>query len=159
MELKSLSQHELLSKAIIIATTAHAGQVDKADQPYILHPLRVMAAVKPTNYKIIAVLHDVIEDSEVTIQNLKDEGFPEELLLVLDCLTRRQEEKYDTFIQRVTTNSIASYIKLADLKDNMDISRLYTTKLHTITKKDMARLIKYNEAMISILKVFGHLWS
>ena len=157
MELKSLSQHELLSKAIIIATTAHTGQVDKSGQPYILHPLRVMVAVKPISYKIVAVLHDVIEDSEVTIQNLEDEGFPKELLLALDCLTRHKREKYDTFIQRVTTNEIASCIKLADLKDNMNIFRL-----HTITDKDVARLIKYNEAMMSILKVFGHLsqlWS
>jgi len=87
----------MLEKAIIIATNAHKGQVDKAGKPYILHSLRVMFSRRNETERICAVLHDVIEDTEITLDYLRNEGFSEEVLSVLDAVTRRNEETYDEF--------------------------------------------------------------
>ncbi len=136
----------MLDKAILIATKSHQGQIDKAGQPYILHPLRVMFSRKNETERICAVLHDVIEDTDITLDYLRSEGLSEEILIALDALTRRESETYDKFIDRIINNNIASHVKLADLCDNMDILRIKNP-----TKKDYERIEKYGKAAERIL--------
>jgi len=130
-----------LEKAIAIAVKAHTGHIDKAGGPYILHPLRVMLAMATQTEQIAAVLHDVIEDSPMTIEDLRREGFDEQVLAIVDALTRRPGESYADYIQRVGAHPPAIAVKLADLRDNMDFSRLAT-----VTDQDMQRLARYHRA-------------
>ena len=113
----------LLEKAIGIAVEAHRGQRDRYQSPYILHPLRVMGRLQTVPEKIVAVLHDVVEDTHWTFQDLEREGFPEEILVALDCLTKRAGEPYEELIARAAANPLARRVKAADLEDNMDIRR------------------------------------
>lgn len=136
----------MLNKAIEIAARAHAGQVDKAGEPYILHPLRIMLTRKIELERICAVLHDVIEDTDITLDALRKEGFHEDVITVLDCLTKRDNEEYDAFIDRILKNETASRVKLADLHDNMDLARIQNP-----TETDMERLKKYKKASERIL--------
>jgi len=135
-----------LEKAIIIATTAHQEQVDKAGEPYILHPLRVMLALQTEAERITAVLHDVIEDTHYTIQDLREEGFPEKVLEALELVTKKENEDYDTFIKRLSGNEIARKVKIADLNDNMNISRIKNP-----SEKDFARIEKYKKALKELI--------
>jgi len=111
-----------LSKAIALAARAHDRQVDKSHRPYILHPVRVMLRVTGYTAQVIAVLHDVIEDTPITLDNLRGLHFPREVIEGVDILTRRDGEKYRDYILRVKTsgNQDAIAVKLADLADNMD---------------------------------------
>ncbi|WP_455629068.1 HD domain-containing protein [Parabacteroides chinchillae] len=137
----------MLNKAIEIATKAHEGQVDKAGQPYISHPLRVMAMGATEDEKIVGVLHDVVEDSDWTFERLAAEGFSSEVIDALRCVTKLSEsEPYDKFIQRVKTNPLAVKVKINDLTDNMDIRRLAY-----ISEKDVKRLRKYLKAYKQLL--------
>ncbi len=97
--------------------------------------------------RICAVLHDVIEDTNITLDYLKNEGFSEDILSALDVLTRRENETYDEFIDRILRNKIACYVKLADLSDNMDLTRIANS-----TKKDYKRIEKYRKAADRILE-------
>ena len=131
-----------LERAIEIATEAHRGQLDKAGNDYIDHPLRVMAAGKSTDEKIVGVLHDVVEDSDWTFERLAAEGFSDEVIEALKCVTKLSDsEPYDKFIARVKTNPLAVAVKLNDLSDNMDIRRL-----PYLSDKDVKRLKKYLKA-------------
>ena len=131
-----------LERAIEIALLAHKGQKDKSGEEYILHPLRVMERGKTEIEKICGVLHDVIEDSDWTIEDLKNEGFSEEVISVIKCLAKETENKdYDEFIERVAKDPIAVQVKLNDLLDNMDI-----TRLNKLNEKDLQRLNKYLRA-------------
>lgn len=137
----------MLQKAIDIATKAHEGQVDKAGQPYIDHPLRVMNMGTTDEEKIVGVLHDVVEDSDWTFEELAAEGFSIEVIEALRSITKLSEnEPYDKFIQRVKANSLAAKAKLYDLTDNMDIRRLAY-----ISEKDVKRLRKYLKAYRQLL--------
>ena len=131
----------LLEKAISIAVEAHRGQKDKFDRPYILHPLSVMGRVDTEPEKIVAVLHDVVEDTKVTFEDLKREGFPDDLLNALDCVTKREGEAYEDFVKRSDSNPIARRVKIADLEDNMDVRRI-----RLVTEKDVERINKYLKA-------------
>ena len=132
----------ILDRAKEIARAAHEGQVDKAGKPYIEHPMRVMKMGKSMEEKIAGVLHDVVEDSEWTFEMLEKEGIPKDVMDALRCVTKLSEdEDYDHFIARVKTNPLAVKVKLNDLKDNMDI-----TRLEEVTEKDLARLNKYIRA-------------
>ncbi len=131
--------------AIHIALDAHKGAVDKGGAPYILHPLRLMLQMETTAEQIVAVLHDVVEDSHWSIEKLRQEQFEDDILNAIDCLTKRPAESYDKFIDRLKSNPIAKVVKIADLKDNMDISRI-----PTLTKKDLERVEKYNKALTSL---------
>ena len=114
-----------IEKAIEIAVAAHKGQKDKSGADYILHPLRVMERGKSEIEKICGVLHDVLEDSEWTFEKLENEGFSNEVIAVLRCITKESEkEDYDVFINRIAQNPIAIEVKINDLLDNMDITRL-----------------------------------
>ncbi len=134
-----------LEKAILIAGHAHQGQKDKAGAPYILHPLRMMQQMETETEQVVAVLHDVVEDTTWTLEGLRGEGFSEEVIAAVDCLTRRTDESYEAFIERARDNPIARRVKLADLADNMDIRRI-----GTLTDKDMARLKRYHQAWLRL---------
>jgi len=146
-ELEVITFHKMFLKIILdrakaIATSAHEGQVDKAGKPYIEHPMRVMNMGKTVEEKIAGVLHDVVEDSDWTFEMLEKEGIPKDVMDALRCVTKLSEdEDYDHFIERVKTNPLAVKVKLNDLKDNMDI-----TRLGEVTEKDLARLNKYIRA-------------
>ena len=131
-----------LERAIEIATEAHRGQFDNAGNDDVGHPLRVMAAGKTTEEKIVGVLHDVVEDTDWTFEHLAAEGFSAEIIEALRCVTKLSEnEPYDKFIARVKENPLAVAVKLNDLSDNMDIRRL-----PYISDKDVKRLKKYLKA-------------
>ena len=131
-----------LERAIEIATEAHRGQLDKAGNEYIGHPLRVMAMGKTTEEKIVGVLHDVIEDSAWTFEQLAAEGFSDKIIEALRCVTKLSpDESYDKFIARIKHNPLAVAVKLNDLTDNMDIRRL-----PYLSDKDVKRLKKYLKA-------------
>ncbi len=137
----------LLERAIRIATEAHQGQVDKAGAPYILHPLRVMLQVRSEDERIVAILHDTIEDSSLTFEDLRQEGFPPHILSALTCLTKISGESYEQFVERVKPNPLAREVKIADIRDNMDLSRL-----PAVGEKDLQRLRKYHTALKSLLE-------
>jgi (p)ppGpp synthase/HD superfamily hydrolase len=130
-----------LERAIAIAVEAHAGQKDKSGAAYILHPLRVMARVNSDAEKTVAILHDVVEDTPWTFDRLRQEGFSEEVIQAIDCVTKREGESYDDFVKRSAPNSIARRVKIADLEDNMDIRRN-----EAVSPKDAERFDKYLRA-------------
>ena len=131
-----------LERAIQIATEAHKGQFDKAGREYIGHPIRVMEMGKTEDEKIVGVLHDVIEDTDWTFERLEAEGFSQEIINALRCVTKTSEnENYDDFIDRVKKNPLAAAVKINDLTDNMDIRRL-----PYLSDKDVKRLKKYLKA-------------
>ena len=134
-----------LERAIEIAVIAHKGARDKAGEPYILHPLRMMMRVGSQTEKIVAILHDVIEDSQPPhrweLDDLRREGFSEEVLTALDGVTRRADESYEEFVRRSAGNPVSRRVKIADLEDNMDVRRI-----HELTENDVARLKRYMSA-------------
>ncbi len=131
-----------LSKAIEIALMAHNGQKDKSGADYILHSIRVMGRGKTEVEMICGILHDVVEDSDWTFEAIAGEGFSEETISVLKCVTKESEdEDYELFIERVAENPIAVKVKINDLLDNMDI-----TRLKTLEEQDLKRLNKYLKA-------------
>jgi (p)ppGpp synthase/HD superfamily hydrolase len=130
-----------LEDAIALAVEAHRGQRDKAGKTYILHPLRVMMRLETETERMVAVLHDVVEDSSWTLERLREAGYPEEVLGALDRLTKRKGETYEAFIERVLPHPLARRVKLADLEDNLDVRRL-----PSVTEKDAQRLARYRAA-------------
>lgn len=130
-----------LEDAIAIAVRAHKGQKDKAGASYILHPLRVMLKMDTEIAMIVAVLHDVVEDTAYTLVDLHAQGFPEAVVSAVESLTRLPEESYEEFIDRVKLNPIARKVKLADLEDNMNLERL-----ENVTEHDQLRQKRYAQA-------------
>ena len=127
-----------LERAIAIAAQAHEGQKDKAGTPYVLHPLRMMLSLKTTDERITAVLHDVVEDCEKwSFERLQEEGFSEEIIEALKSVTKREGEPYEDFVRRAATNAIGIRVKLADLTDNCDVSRIANP-----TARDHERIAK-----------------
>ena len=146
-----------LEDAIQIAAQAHKGQSDKAGAPYILHPLRMMMRLKTEAEMITAILHDVVEDtrnnpeaSKWTIERLREQGFSEEVLEALECVTNREGESYEQFIERAGKNPIAPQVKIADLEDNINIQRI-----GEISPKDLERLGKYHKSWSVLIKSVG----
>ena len=133
----------MLERAIQIAVEAHKGQIDKGGSPYILHPLRVMGNVDGESEKIVAVLHDVVEDSNWTFEALLAEGFSNEVIEALKSVTKNSDnEDYDSFIQRAMQNPIGRKVKIADLRDNLDV-----TRIAELGDKDLQRINKYKKAL------------
>lgn len=130
-----------LEQAIKTALRGHAGQKEKNGGPYILHPLRVMLGCDSEEKKIAAVLHDVVEDTELTLDQLAELGFAKEIITAVDALTRRNEESYDDFIKRAAFDPIARPVKLRDIEDNLNILRIDEP-----TDKDLGRLKRYRKA-------------
>lgn len=135
-----------LTRAIIIATEAHSGQVDKGGQPYILHPLRVMLSMTSDEERIVAVFHDVVEDTWVTLDDLRYESYSEDIIETVDSVTKREGETYDQQIQRAKLNPIGRSVKLGDLKDNSDVSRIPNP-----SEVDINRTEKYKRAITELL--------
>ena len=135
-----------LERAIEIAASAHAGQLDKAGQPYILHPLRVMLRVHSEHERIAAVLHDVVEDTSVTLDMLGEAGFPSEVLEAISALTKLAGETRMDAAARAAADPIARVVKLADNAENMDISRIPNP-----SEKDFARLREYEQVRTLLL--------
>ena len=130
-----------IERAIQIAARAHEGQVDKQELPYILHPLRVMDGVEGLDAKIVAVLHDVVEDTPVTFEDLEREGFSGEVLAALRCVTHAEGESYADYVVRCRADPIARRVKLSDLADNTRLSR--TIVRPQALARDTARFAKY----------------
>lgn len=136
---------KMLDKAFQIASKAHQGQTDKAGEPYILHVMHVMNAVKhyqDYDLMIIALLHDVVEDSEMTIKNLFEHGFNSRVITAIAQLTIGPNELYVDYIKSMSENNDARRVKLADLKHNMDLTRLP----EPLTDEDLKRIKKYHQA-------------
>jgi (p)ppGpp synthase/HD superfamily hydrolase len=132
-----------LERAISIAAEAHAGQVDKAGAPYVLHPLRMMLHMGSTDERIVAVLHDVCEDCPGwTFERLRGEGFSNDIIEALRSVTKRDGEDYEAFVRRAAANPIGRSVKLADLHDNCDLSRIAVP-----SERDFQRIEKYRQAI------------
>lgn len=131
-----------LDEAIKLATQAHYGQVDKAGAVYILHPLRLMMRMNSDEERITAVLHDAVEDTSVTLNVLEALGFSNNVINAIDSLTRRDGEDYSSFIDRVNLSPLARKVKIEDIRDNLDV-----TRLPSLTSKDTDRIRKYHEAL------------
>jgi (p)ppGpp synthase/HD superfamily hydrolase len=133
-----------LEDAIALAAHPHWGQIYPSpnDEPFILHPLRVMLAVDGTIDHIVAVLHDLVEDTDWSLQDLQDHGYPQCVIEALDHLTRRSGEQYEAYIDRVARNALARRVKLADLADNLTNNRHLprsTTNRERISRYEWAR--------------------
>jgi (p)ppGpp synthase/HD superfamily hydrolase len=113
-----------LENAIEIAARAHAGVRDKQGQAYILHPIRVMMGVESEEAKIVAVLHDVVEDTDITLDALRVEGFSEQVLDALSLVTHGKNQSYAEYVAACRSNQIARQVKLSDLRDNANLDRL-----------------------------------
>lgn len=135
-----------LERAIQIAAAAHTGQTDKGGEPYILHPLRVMFRMTTEEERIVAVLHDVVEDSDWTFAAIAAEGFPKAIVSAIEALTKRAGETRIEAAQRAAVNPIARRVKLADNAENMDLSRIPNP-----TANDMARLEQYQQVRSILL--------
>ena len=133
---------DILGKAIAIAVESHTGQISKKGDPYILHPLRMMFKANSIEEKIIAVLHDVIEKTDKGFDFLRNAGFSDKIISAVDALSRRSEESYDTYIDRVAQNQLAKNIKILDLKDN-----LYSLNIDKSEEKISAQYLKYQTAL------------
>lgn len=127
-----------LEQAIQIALRNHWGQRDKAGQPYVLHPLRVMLAQSSPEAMMVAVLHDVVEDGQTTLEDLRQQGFSPQVVAGVDAVTRREGESYAAFVERAGRDPLGRRVKLADLEDNMDLRRL-----PALGPKDHERLDRY----------------
>lgn len=131
-----------IETAIAVALAAHRGQKDKAGAEYILHPLRLMLQMETEQEMIAAVLHDVIEDADLSIEYLTNLGFERMVLEAVQSVTRREEESYDDFIIRAGLHPLGSKIKVADILDNMNLNRIAS-----LTEEDIKRVIKYHRSL------------
>lgn len=138
---------DLLGVAISIAVKAHEGQKDRAGLPYITHPLRVMHLLKTYEEQIVAVLHDVIEDTSTTLSDLEELGFPSYILEALQAVTHLKGETYLDYVTRAKANPIAREVKKADLQDNSNIFRLPVMEDY-----DLRRLKKYHKAQAFLME-------
>ena len=144
--MKEILGQGTLERAIEIAARTHAGQVDKGGAPYILHPLRVMLRVAPGAQQIVAVLHDVVEDSDVTFEDLEREGFAAEVISGLRAVTKVEGESYEDFVARAARDPVGKAVKLADLMENSDLSRIAEP-----SQKDLERVEKYGRAIAYLM--------
>jgi len=132
---------KLIEKSLSIALRAYAGKTDKAGREYILHPLRLMAKMKTDLEMSAALLHDVIEDSDITAEQLLAEGIPAEVVEAVQYLSKNENEDYQDFVARAKKNAIAAKVKAADIEDNIDVLRL-----SSLDENDLARIKKYHAA-------------
>lgn len=135
-----------LERALALAAAAHAGQKDKAGQPYILHPIRVMLNVRTDEERTAALLHDVVEDTSTTFEDLRREGFSDAVIESVRALTKHEGESREAAARRAVVNPIARNVKLADVTDNMDLSRIPNS-----TEADFARLEEYKRVKAILL--------
>lgn len=132
----------MIDIALAIARKAHAGQVDKAGVDYIQHPLYVASQVKTEQEKAVALLHDVLEDSDITAADLLAYGLSNEVVTAVQTLTKKKGQSYQDYLEKVKSNDLARVVKLADLKHNSDLSRL-----KSVSDTDRDRVKKYKNAI------------
>lgn len=137
----------LVGKAIDISYNAHKGQYDKAGKPYVNHPIFVAGKMKTNEEIIVALLHDVIEDTDLTLECLIEEGYSDEIIQAIDAITKRPDEDYFEYIQRVKKNPLARKIKIEDLNHNMDLSRIKDP-----TDRDLKRVERYEKALEILMR-------
>lgn len=130
-----------IEKALQIAAQAHEGQKDKEGLPYILHPLRVMSRVEGEEAQVVAILHDVVEDTKVTLDDLRQAGFSQKILEAVQCVTHSRDEPYADYVVGCKSNPIARQVKLADLHDNCRLDR--TILRPQRLERDLARIHRY----------------
>ena len=130
----------LIERSIGIALKSHKGQKDKAGLPYILHPLTVMNKVTAADEKVVAVLHDVIEDTDITIEDLEEYEIPDFVIEAVDAISKRDDEEYMEYIKRCGENGIARRVKLADLEHNTQQDRIKYVKASTLKRYQEAKL-------------------
>lgn len=140
--MKLLLESKEVWNAHQLATAAHSGQVDKGGSPYINHPITVAEALETEEEQIVALLHDVVEDTPVTLEELLDRGFSKRVVQAVDCLTRREGEPREAYLARIRENPLATAVKLSDLRHNSDLNRIPAP-----TEKDLARVEKYKREM------------
>lgn len=138
----------MTKKAIKLMYEKHKDQVDKSNIPYVLHPIHVAEQMADEYRTVVALLHDIVEDTDVTLEQLDMMGFPQEVLDALRVLTHSSGVDYFKYIEEIGTNEIAIDVKLADLEHNSDLSRL-----DEITEKDIARVEKYKKSMAYLKKI------
>lgn len=125
-----------VQRAFAFAERAHAGQIDKVGDPYIGHPMRVASSVTGVDEKIVAALHDVVEDCDVTLDDLRSEGYSEAIVAAVDALSKREGESLEESMARVVANPLATTVKYADVADNSNPAR--TAKLDSDTRERLA---------------------
>ena len=133
---------ETTKKALEISFKAHKDKTDKGGAPYVYHPFHVAEQMKTEDEVIVALLHDVVEDTDMTIEDLRKRGFSEEVLTALQLMTHDKSEPYMDYVARIKGNPIATAVKLADLRHNSDL-----TRLSVVDDKALARVKKYAEAI------------
>ena len=137
-----------IERAIQIAVEAHAGAKDRGGKAYVLHPIGVMMRCETESEKIVAILHDVVEDTDWTFEALREEGFSKTIIEALETVTKHSEdEDYDKFIQRSLKNEIGRKVKIADLRENLDV-----TRIGELNEKDIERINKYKRALVTLLR-------
>ena len=139
----------LLEIAINIASNAHLGQKDKIGDPYIFHPIRVMQSMESINGKIVAILHDVVEDTDWTFENLEQQGFPQTIINPLKNLTKNEDETYDSFIQRAASHPVSLKVKMMDIEDNL----LPWRQIRIVHSQNDERVKKYRQAWLTLEEV------
>jgi (p)ppGpp synthase/HD superfamily hydrolase len=138
-----MSYEDLMLKAAVLSSTMHHGQVDKGGHPYWSHPVRVAGLCETPDAKMAALLHDLIEDTNLTEAGLRDQGFPDAVVDAVVLLSHVHHEPYLDYVRNLSHNPIAREVKIADLTDNMDESRLG----RELTDDDRKRLVKYSKAL------------
>ena len=128
--------------ALKLCFEAHKDQIDKSGMPYVFHPFHLAEQMADENTTIVALLHDVVEDTEYTLDDLREIGFNEDVLSAISLMTHADDVPYMEYVAQIKTNPIAKVVKLADLKHNSDMSRL-----DRITQKDEERAKKYRQAI------------
>lgn len=147
-DLTTFKKGEMLTKMLVFATNSHAGQYDKGNNPYILHPLAVMNILNSSDEELncIALGHDIVEDCKVSYSELRDIGFTDRIIEGIKCLTKVPGETYDEYKDKVKSNPDAIKVKIADLTHNTDIRRLKGA-----TEKDMARTARYYKFFLELI--------
>ncbi|MBC7808371.1 MAG: GTP pyrophosphokinase [Akkermansiaceae bacterium] len=140
-----MEYRDLLPIAIHLAVEAHGATIGKDGTPYILHPLRLMTRANGYAEQIVAVLHDTVEDTYLNLDILREEGFPKEIRNAVGALTRKDGETYEEFIERIAENPLATAVKLLDLYDNID-----ATRLPELGDKELQRIAKYHRAIVRL---------
>ena len=133
---------DMTKKATKLMYEKHKEQVDKAGMPYVLHPLHVAEQMTDEYSATVALLHDIVEDTDITLEQLSAMGFPEEITDALGCLTHGEDVEYFDYVKNIGTNEIATDVKIADLEHNSDL-----TRLNEITEWDLARVEKYKKCL------------
>lgn len=140
-------ESKAINFALKIARKAHEGQKDKGGQPYINHPMAVADLVKSQTEKIVALLHDVCEDSDITIDDLRVAGFNDEVLEAVKAITKVDGESYEEYLDRVARNPVATTVKIADMTHNSDLSRIPYPG-----SKDFERVERYKANIQKLIK-------